>query len=223
MVFIYSSILTLPIEMFASMNSIKYHMIIIKLGGSLIQSAKRIVRDLMEYTNSTGDSIIIVPGGSIFADTVRKVNPSQEAAHWMAILAMEQYAYYLADGTDVKLTDRLENTNETSILLPYSILRNNDELPHTWDVTSDTIAAWAASKLKARLIKLTDVDGIYLDGLLQHELNAKELIGKETCVDKELPNFLMKNNMNCEIINGNCPGRVINALKGNTIGTVIRG
>lgn len=198
-------------------------MIIIKLGGSLIQSAKRIVKDLREYTNSTGESILIVPGGSIFADTVRKANPSQEAAHWMAILAMEQYGYYLADGTDVKLTDRLENTNETFILLPYNLLKNNDELPHTWDVTSDTIAAWVALKLKARFIKLTDVDGIYLDGLLQHELNAKDLIGKETCVDAELPNFLMKHSMNCEIVNGNCPGRVINTLKGNIIGTVIRG
>jgi aspartokinase-like uncharacterized kinase len=198
-------------------------MIIIKLGGSLIQSAKRIVRDLMEYTNSTGENILIVPGGSIFADTVRKVNPSQEAAHWMAILAMEQYGYYLADGTDVKLTDRLENTDETFILLPYNILKKNDELPHTWDVTSDTIAAWVALKLKARFIKLTDVDGIYLNGLLQNELNAKELIGKETCVDAELPNFLMKNNMNCEIVNGNCPGRVVNALKGNIIGTLIKG
>ncbi|MCX9082782.1 MAG: amino acid kinase [Candidatus Methanoperedens sp.] len=198
-------------------------MILIKLGGSLIQSAKRIVRDLMEYTNSTGESILIVPGGSIFADTVRKVNPSQEAAHWMAILAMEQYGYYLADGTNVKLTDRLENTNETFILLPYNLLKNNDELPHTWDVTSDTIAAWVALKQKARFIKLTDVDGIYLEGLLQNELNAKDLIGKETCVDAELPHFLMKYNMNCEIINGNCPGRVVNALKGNIIGTKIRG
>ncbi len=198
-------------------------MIIIKLGGSLIQNARRIVKDLKEYTKSTGESILIVPGGSIFADLVRKVNPSQEAAHWMAILAMEQYGYYLADGTDVKLTDRLENTNETFILLPYNLLKNNDELPHTWDVTSDTIAAWVALKLKARFIKLTDVDGIYLDGLLRNELNAKELIGKETCVDTELPNFLMKYNMNCEIINGNCPGRVVNALKGNIIGTLIKG
>ena len=198
-------------------------MIIIKLGGSLIQSAKRIIRDLRDYTNSTGESILIVPGGSIFADTVRRANPSQEAAHWMAILAMEQYGYYLADGTDVELTDRLENTNETFILLPYNILKNNDELPHTWDVTSDTIAAWVALKLRARFIKLTDVDGIYLEGLLRNELNAKELIGKETCVDAELPNFLMKYNMNCEIINGNCPGRVVNALKGNIIGTLIKG
>jgi len=76
-------------------------------------------------------------------------------------------------------------------------------------VTSDTIAAWVAFKLGARFIKVTDVDGIYLNGTLQKELRAEELIGIETCVDAELPNYLMKYKMNCEIINGNCPGRVV--------------
>lgn len=199
-------------------------MITIKLGGSLIHSAKRIIKDLTEYTGSTGETILIVPGGSIFADTVRKANPSQEAAHWMAILAMEQYGYYLADGTDTKLIDNLKIPgNGTYVLLPYNLLKNNDELSHTWDVTSDTIAAWVAFKLRARYIKVTDVDGIYLNGTFQNELKAEELIDIKTCVDAELPHFLIKNNMNCEIINGNCPGRVVNALKGNITGTLIKG
>ncbi|MDL5501700.1 MAG: amino acid kinase, partial [Candidatus Methanoperedens sp.] len=94
-------------------------MIILKLGGSLIHSAKRIIEDLTGYTSSTGETILIVPGGSIFADTVRKVNPSQEAAHWMAILAMEQYGYYLADGTGAGLIDNLKIPgNGTYVLLP---------------------------------------------------------------------------------------------------------
>ena len=42
------------------------------------------------------------------ADLVREIIPrgdlSQEAAHWMAILAMEQYAYFLADGSRASLT-----------------------------------------------------------------------------------------------------------------------
>jgi aspartokinase-like uncharacterized kinase len=33
----------------------------------------------------------------------------------------------------------------------------------------------------------------------------------------------MKNRMNCEIINGNCPGRLINALRGIVTGTLIKG
>jgi aspartokinase-like uncharacterized kinase len=142
----------------------------------------------------------------------------------MAVLAMEQYGYYLADGTGAELIDSLEIPEKrTYILLPYSILKEKDELPHTWDVTSDTIAAWVAFQLGARFIKVTDVDGIYLNGTLQKELRADEIIGKETCVDAELPLFLKRNNMNCQILNGNCPGRLINALKGNFFGTVIKG
>jgi len=199
-------------------------MILIKLGGSLIRSARTLVKDLIEYTDSTSETIIIVPGGSIFADTVRRVDPGEESAHWMAVLAMEQYGFYLADRTGAQLIDSLEIPDKgTYIVLPYRILKEKDELPHNWDVTSDTIAAWFALQLGARFIKVTDVDGIYLNGVLQKELHANEIIGKETCVDAELPIFLMKNKMNCEIINGNFPERVINSIKGNIFGTVVRG
>jgi aspartokinase-like uncharacterized kinase len=190
----------------------------------MIHSAGKLVNEILVYSKSSGEKILIVPGGSIFADTVRKVKSSQDAAHWMAILAMEQYGYYLADGTGAPLIDNLEIPEKgVHILLPYDLMKKKDELPHTWDVTSDTIAAWVSLQLRARFIKVTDVDGIYLNGTLQKELRAEELIGIETCVDAELPNFLMKNNMNCEIVNGNCPGRVVNAIKGNITGTLIKG
>lgn len=198
-------------------------MIVIKLGGSLIHRARELVKEIIEYSNATGEKILIVPGGAIFADTVRKINASQENAHWMAVLAMEQYGYYIAEGTRAKLVDSLNIDEGVSILLPYNLLKNKDELPHTWDVTSDTIAAWAASKLKARFIKATDVDGIYLDGVLKKELKASELVGKETCVDAQLPFFLMKNKMNCEIVNGNCTGRLVDAIQGNLTGTLVKG
>ncbi len=198
-------------------------MIVVKLGGSLIRRARELVNEIIGYSKANGGKIMIVPGGSVFADTVRKVNASQETAHWMAILAMEQYGYYIAGGTEAKLVDSLDIGEGVSILLPYALLKGNDELPHTWDVSSDTIAAWVASKLGARFIKATDVDGIYLNGVLEKELKASELAGKETCADAQLPYFLMENKMNCEIVNGMCPGRLINALHGNVTGTIIKG
>lgn len=198
-------------------------MIVIKLGGSLIHRARELVKEIIEYSNATGEKILIVPGGAIFADTVRRIRATEEAAHWMAVLAMEQYGYYIAEGTRAKLVDSLNIDEGVSILLPYNLLKNKDELPHTWDVTSDTIAAWAASKLKARFIKATDVDGIYLNGVLKKELKASELVGKETCVDAQLPFFLMKNKMNCEIVNGNCTGRLVDAIQGNVTGTLVKG
>jgi aspartokinase-like uncharacterized kinase len=200
-------------------------MIVVKLGGSLMRVSRTLVRKITDYSNEERVQILIVPGGSVFADTVRKTDVSQEAAHWMAILAMEQYGHYLADGTDAKLVENLTfEGNGTFILLPYDLLKKNDELPHSWDVTSDTIAAWVALKVgAARFMKVTDVDGIYIDGELKPEINARELLGKETCLDRELPNFLVKNKMNCDIINGNCPGRVIQAFGSRLIGTVVKG
>lgn len=198
-------------------------MIVVKLGGSLIHRARELVNEIIEYANKSGERILIVPGGAIFADTVRKVNASQEASHWMAVLAMEQYGYFLGNGTDAKLVDNLNFDEGVSILLPYALLKKRDELPHTWDVTSDTIAAWVALQLKARYIKATDVEGVYINGELQKELKASELVGKETCVDAELPHFLMRHKMNCEIINGNCPGRLTGALRGGVNGTLIKG
>jgi len=199
-------------------------MIVVKLGGSVFQSARKLVEGIVEYSNANEQTIIIVPGGGVFADTVRKVNASQEASHWMAVLAMEQYAYYLADGTRAKLVDHPGIVDKGAyILLPYDLLKKNDDLPHTWNVTSDTIAAWVAKQIGARFIKVTDVDGIYLDGILEKEIYARSLIGRETCVDAELPHFLLKNRINCEIINGNCPGRLINALSGKVTGTLIKG
>ncbi len=198
-------------------------MLVVKLGGSLIHRARELVNEIIAYSKANGEKILIVPGGSIFADTVRKVNASQETAHWMAILAMEQYGYFIGSGTEAKLVESLDIEDGVSILLPYKLLKEKDELPHTWDVSSDTIAAWVALKLEARFIKATDVDGIYLNGALEKELKASELIGKETCVDAQLPHFLMENKMNCEIVNGICPGRLINALRGNVAGTLIKG
>lgn len=198
-------------------------MIVVKLGGSLIHRARDLLNEIIEYSNAAGEKILIVPGGGIFADTVRKMNASEEASHWMAVLAMEQFGYYIDDGTNVKLTESLEFYENVGILLPYRLMKKKDELPHSWDVTSDTIAAWVALKLDARFIKATDVDGIYIDGVLQKELSASELMGKETCVDAELPRFLMKNRMNCEIINGNCPGRLTSAFLGNVTGTLVKG
>lgn len=199
-------------------------MIVVKLGGSLRHRARELVREMDEYSIATGDRLLVIPGGSIFADTVRKVNVSQETAHWMAVLAMEQYGYYLADGTGVGLIHDLDTKGEgTRILLPYTFLKQNDELPHSWDVTSDTIAAWVALRLGARLIKATDVDGIYIDGKLEAETGACDLIGKDTCVDAHLPDFLLRNKMNCEVVNGNCPGRLVRSFKNRVTGTVIKG
>jgi len=205
--------------------------VVIKLGGSLMDCASPLIRTVNDVTCQNLQSILIIPGGAVFADNVRSFQEisgiSGDAAHWMAILAMEQYAYYLSDISGVPLTNDLEiHEPGVSILLPYTILRYyNSGLEHSWNVTSDTISAWVAQRTGSMLIKVTDVDGIYLDGELVQQIYAGDLAGsEETCVDKELPAFLMTHGMDCMVINGRYFDRVIEVLKGGvTGGTLIYG
>ena len=44
------------------------------------------------------------------------------------------------------------------MLAPYRWLRESDPLPHSWDVTSDSIAAWIASEIGAPQLILIKPD-----------------------------------------------------------------
>jgi aspartokinase-like uncharacterized kinase len=197
---------------------------VLKLGGSLMGHAPGV----LSRVQSSGADVLVVPGGGRFADLVRDVDTerglSPDAAHWMAVLAMDQYAYYLADKTGIELTPLLARKKGVRIVLPYEVLKRRDELPHSWDATSDTIAAWMAYKTGSGLIKATDVDGIMLGGRLQETVDASALAGAETCVDRALPGFLKGHNMSAFIVNGLVAPRLEDALKGKpTIGTKITG
>jgi len=211
-------------------------LIVVKIGGSLIKSARELVRELHRYASAEDERILVVPGGGVFADTVRTTSDtydiSDEAAHWMAVLAMDQYGHYLADGTGAALaTDIGEESIRAgvSVLLVYDLLKRVDSgegsgIEHTWNATSDTIAGWVASELGARFIKATDVDGILRDGALVSEITARELLAMgETCVDPVLPRLLVSRSLGCRVVNGRYPGRVIDAIRGVFRGTVIVG
>ncbi|HIE31081.1 MAG TPA: amino acid kinase [Methanosarcinales archaeon] len=210
-------------------------MIVIKIGGSLIGTARNLVSLLHEYALNEGGRILIVPGGGVFADTVRTASSvygiSDEAAHWMAVLAMDQYAHYLTDGTPARLITGIIDPSSirtgASVILVYDLLRRSDSvsgIAHTWNATSDTIAGWIASQLDATFIKATDVEGLLRDGEQISEITASELLTMgETCVDPELPGLLLSRSLNCRVVNGNDPDRVIDAIRGVPRGTLISG
>ena len=75
---------------------------VIKVGGSLAlnpQKLKILCRTLSDISQK--QRLIIVPGGGEFADTVRALDKrfdlSVQSSHQMAILAMDQYGYLLAN------------------------------------------------------------------------------------------------------------------------------
>ncbi|MCD6202781.1 MAG: hypothetical protein J7I99_00265 [Methanophagales archaeon] len=199
---------------------------VIKLGGSLIEHGRAIIRNLRDYAVANNLRLVIVPGGGPFAMAVRALADklSDEAAHWMAVLAMHQYGLFLANGNaEFPLIETLDDVIEdsdggVSILLPYKILKDDDRLPHTWDVTSDTIAAFIAYKLGERcFIKLTNVDGILdAEGRVIERVDIEEVVkrSKDNCIDDALPGFLSEHNMYCIIVNGRYPQRVKAILAG---------
>lgn len=202
---------------------------VVKVGGSLTEHPEKL-KVLCEVLSSLGKAyrMLIVPGGGAFADVVRKLDEtyrlSETTAHKMAILAMDQFGLLLSDITPNSFTcHSLEDVTNTKcgllpILLPSHYMFRVDPLEHSWNVTSDSIAAYIASVVGAeRLVLITDVDGIYTDdpkrnveARLIGEIKAEQLLilGMRTSVDKALPKLLMKFKMDCYVVNGMYPERV---------------
>ena len=145
---------------------------VVKFGGSLheVGAASSTLAELVSLSRSS--KLLVVPGGGPFADAVRRAcagaDPGPSAAHWMAVLAMDQTAHQLAAlqpgvalatgpaGIEAALAAR-----RLPVLAPYAWLREVDPLPHGWHVTSDSIAAWVAAELgAARLVLFKVVEGV---------------------------------------------------------------
>ena len=143
--------------------------LVAKIGGSLWRSP-RLGRWIAALTAWPGP-LTIVPGGGPFADAVRSAQVpmrfSDRAAHEMALLAMEQYGLALCD-----LFPRLalaDTPREAAALLAKGLTpvwrpraRTLEAgLPASWEVTSDSLAAWYAQQWGAQellLIKSVDPD-----------------------------------------------------------------
>ncbi len=196
---------------------------VIKIGGSVMHMGREILRVLEDLNKD----MLIVPGGGLFSDLVKVVydiyNVSDDSAHWMSILAMDQYAYFLASDK-YRLTDIPEFSKEITILMPYNLMKKEDPLPRSWNVTSDAIAAWIAGEHNGMMIKVTDVDGVEINGIFKKEIHASELRGIPSCIDPATPDVLMEYGTDCFVVNGNHPERVKGYILGDeVIGTLIKG
>jgi aspartokinase-like uncharacterized kinase len=114
-----------------------------------------------------------VPGGGPFADAVREFDRREplapDTSHWMAILAMDQYAQVLAERipgsvlvSEAGAIGKAVASAGIAVLAPYRWLRAADVLPHGWDVTSDSVAAFVAGALDASRLVLIKPPGARL-------------------------------------------------------------
>ncbi len=194
-------------------------LIVAKLGGSLID----LLPDVLQALKESDKRILIVPGGGIFADSVRDLDPDTDSAHWMAILGMEQYGHYISS-FGIYATDSLNMDDcpgRVAVLLPYKFLRENDTLPHSWDVTSDSIAAYIAYTLSAGLIILKSVDGLTKDEQVLSEVCADSSFEE---VDPFLIPYLIDKNIDTWILNARKTDILRNFFSGGEFfGTHIHG
>jgi probable H4MPT-linked C1 transfer pathway protein len=135
---------------------------------SHVGSLDRVLSTIADVAEN--DSLLIVPGGGPFADAVRDQDKreglSDDAAHWMAVLAMDQYAHLIVSRLRgaVLVTDppgalMAIGAGQIPVLAPYAWLRRVDPLPHSWQVTSDSIAAWVANAMGDRRLVLVKPPG----------------------------------------------------------------
>lgn len=143
-------------------------MIVVKVGGSLFDHPS-LGPGLREWVRSHyPETVVLVPGGGAFADAVRALDRvhrlGEEAAHWLAVAAMWTPmaflrellpgAVYLAHPAE----EAFHTPDTVRILDADMFCRFHCHVPRRWDVTSDSIAAYAAVVGKARLVLLKSVD-----------------------------------------------------------------
>lgn len=165
---------------------------VIKLGGSHAFALH--LRDWLRAIASCAGSIVLVPGGGPFADLIRDAQPrigfDDDAAHRMALLAMEQYGCALAS-LNARFTlaeskmeiERALVERRVPVWLPSRMVLAAGEIPWSWDVTSDSLAAWLAGELSADHLVLVKHEAARVDA---EELAARGI------VDPAFPRFLAR-------------------------------
>lgn len=145
---------------------------VVKLGGGLAKEPGGLARAASAIGQAARHGpLLVVPGGGVLADGVRAAEQDLEltptAAHWMAILAMDQFAHAIASAMPGATVthDAVEigaalAAARVPVLAPYRWMLAADVLPHGWQATSDSIAAFVAGALDAdRLILLKPAAG----------------------------------------------------------------
>jgi len=190
---------------------------VIKLGGSLLSSGS-LQEWLSIIVEHGAGKLVIVPGGGIFADQVREAQQKwkfdDKAAHQMALLAMEQYAYLLKSyAQNLGLVDSIEGVekaisqNQVPVWLPSKMINTGQDISANWNTTSDSLALCLAEQLNAEHVML-------IKSLSANNLSARQL-SKSEMVDKDFPEFVKKSKSAIWWLAQNDMGALENLLKTN--------
>lgn len=197
--------------------------LVVKLGGS---TAGRLeMEQWIAVLASATMPLVIVPGGGPFADQVRasqeQMQFSDTAAHEMAILAMEQFGTVIAERhprlQPARSLQEIEATlaeGGVPVWFPSQMTRNAEMTP-SWEITSDSLAAWLCGKIGSRnllLCKQVDPEALPDDLLSLVDKGVvdamlPELLGEETSVYVAGPSSLRS--QLAELPMNRIPGRLV--------------
>jgi aspartokinase-like uncharacterized kinase len=208
---------------------------IFKIGGKIIENHQSLTTTISQltslYERNILYKIILIAGGGSYANFIRLLDQTlhigNDISHWMAIYTMDlngkKISRYFPRIKKTKNFEEIEKIERDFIVfLPYKSLRQNDVLPHSWDITSDSITLYLASKLNLKVCYLIkDVDGILnnkheviknlnneeflrLKNAGNHDTyNSKERIKRTSKpIDSCLFKLINKYRINCIILNG---------------------
>lgn len=170
-----------------------------KVGGSLFDWPPLFER-LSAFLESEHARPLIVSGGGGMADVVRgwdRVHDLGELrAHRLAIASLSMGGEFLADGLGAVIVRNREHASaawaagnvavlDARFFLEQEAIRGIEPLPASWNVTSDSIAAWIAGRWPAKLVLLKSVaphlaDAPYVDAFFD---NASQHVRSAEWVD----------------------------------------
>jgi 5-(aminomethyl)-3-furanmethanol phosphate kinase len=160
-----------------------------------------------------------VPGGGPFADQVRALQKRRRfddgAAHHMALLGMEQYGRMLAalqpglqpaaSRADIV---RARRAGRAAVWMPTRMVLADPAIAASWNITSDSLAAWLAGKLGAtRLVLVKSV------ALADGSATASDL-ARRGIVDPAFPDYFARSGAEGWCIDDAGYGEMADALKG---------
>jgi len=191
---------------------------VVKLGGSLLGTPE-LKEWLAMLVRQSDGRVVIVPGGGVFADTVRdvqrRVGIDDDAAHHMALLAMEQYGLVMKSfqpglamaASELEIAERSWQ-HRAIVWTPARMVLAEEAIPRNWAVTSDSLAAWLAGKIGAdRLVLVKQVE------VTQEQVLASRLMA-DGVVDAAFAEFAA---------GLTCPIHVVNKTEHGTIASALAG
>ncbi len=188
---------------------------VVKLGGSLLGSPE-LARWLEIFAKFSDGKVVIVPGGGLLADAVREAqhlsNTSDAVAHQLAVIAMDQFGLLLAGmNPDLAIARNELEIAERGwqhrgiVWLPSEMVLADDSIPRNWQVTSDSLSAWLASKLDAKQLILVKSKPIVKSKPVNADQKAASIplqtLVEDEVIDSQFVNFATGQNYQTWVLN----------------------